>query len=118
MKAQIRRLHSPDVHDLVHWIPSDPACFGFLLQVLIGPADTTGEESFDFVVCTPEWLRQAHGEAAVILARHQVLVFRYDFPAIETALRCLVSSVEGRSWRELARELSRYGKWEFEDYSE
>jgi hypothetical protein len=118
MRAEIRRFHSPDVHDLVRWAPPDPACFGFLLQVLIGPADSVGEESFDFVVCTPDWLRRKHGERAVILPRHHVQVFTYDFQAIDMTLRSFVSSVEGASWQDLANELSRYGKWEFEDYKE
>ena len=116
MKARIRRFHSPDVHDLARWVPSEPSCFGFLLQVLVGPADGDGNESFDFVVCTPEWLRQKYGQDAVIVAKHHLLVFRYDFRAIESAIHSLVSSIEGGSWSELARQLSRYGRWEFEDY--
>jgi hypothetical protein len=109
-------MHSPEVHDLAGWVPSEPSCFGFLLQLLVGPDESDGEESFDFVVCTPEWLRQKYGESAAIMARHHLLVFKYDFDAIETALRSLVASLEGGSWPELARQLSRYGKWEFEDY--
>lgn len=118
MKAEIRGLQSPDIPDLARWVPPDPACFGFLLQVLVGPADSAGEESFDLVVCTPEWLRRKYGEHGVLLARHHMLIFRYDFEAIRSTLHHLVSSLHGRDWRELASVLSRYGKWELEDFRE
>lgn len=115
MKAEIRRFHSPDVFDLVHWVPPEPLCFGFLLQVFIGPVGSPGEESFDFLVCSPEWLRREHGGEAVLLLRHHVLVFCYDFETIKAFLESFVSTIEAPSWAELARRLSRFGKWEFED---
>lgn len=44
-------------------LPSDPAEFFRLAQLLVGPADGPGEESFDVTVCTPEWLSAACREA-------------------------------------------------------
>src|SRR5687768_17385615 len=110
MRAQIREFDSPDVCDLPGWIPPEPDCFGFLLTVIAGPADTAGEETFDFVVCTPEWLRRTHGETSNIIARHHLLVFRYDFDSIRATLSSLVASLEGETWDELGAKLARYGK--------
>ncbi|HEX4499328.1 MAG TPA: immunity 8 family protein [Thermoanaerobaculia bacterium] len=118
MKATIRRFHSPDVYDLEGWVPADPACFGFLLQALIGPADGEGEESFDFIVCSPEWLKEKYGEAGVILGRHHIIMFDYNFEHLRRTLESLVARIEGKDWRGLATRIARYGAWEFEDYSE
>lgn len=118
MKATIRRFHSPDVPDLDSWTPPDPTCFGFLLQVLVGPQNAEGEESFDFVVCTPDWLKEKHGERAIILGRHHVLLFEYDLEGIKKALAEIEARASGNSWRDVASEIARYGRWEFEDYGE
>lgn len=116
MRAVIRRLHSPDVHDLDAWTPDDGACFGLLVQVLVGPRDGEGEESFDFTVCSPEWLAQEHGKDAAVLGRHHLLLFDYDIKKVRKAIESVVNSAEGSDWREVASQIARHGKWEFEDY--
>ena len=118
MKAQVRRFHSPDVDDLSGWVPPCPKKFGILLQVLIGPEGQDGEESFDFVVCTPEWLREKHTNQGVIFGRHHVLVFGYHFERIQAAIIAMVENATGDDWIGLAQGISRYGCWEFEDYSD
>lgn len=118
MKAAIRHFHSPDIEDLNSWSPPDPTCFGFLLQVLIGPQGAEGEESFDFVVCTPAWLMEKHGIEAMVFGRHHLLLFEYDFGRIKESITEIVSRAAGDSWREVALWLARYGRWEFEDYDE
>ncbi len=116
MRAAIRRLHSPDVHDLEAWTPADEGCFGFLVQAIVGPRDGAGEESFDFTVCSPEWLAQMHGRDAAVLGRHHILLFAFDFGKVRDRIESVVNSAEGRDWREVANQIARHGKWEFEDY--
>ena len=118
MRAAIREFFSPDVSGLEGWIPPDPTCFGILLQVFIGPLGGQGYESFDFVVCTPEWLRRKYGDDGVILCRHYILVFEFNLKRIAARIESLVASVEGGDWNEIASKLARYGHWEFEDYTE
>lgn len=115
-RAVVKALHSPDVHDLEGWVPPESDCFAFLLQVMAGPADGPGEESFDFVVATPEWLRRKHGEDGVIVGRHLLLVFRYDFERLVATVESIVTSIEGVDWSEVGERLGRFGHWEFEDY--
>lgn len=116
MKAEIKRLHSPDVSELHTWLPEDPACFGFLLQVMVGPAGGDGEESFDFLVCSPAWLRRKYGADAVVRGRHQLLLFSYDFDRLVSAVAKIVEEADGETWDEVASKISRYGGWEFEDF--
>lgn len=115
-RAVVKALHSPDVYDLQGWVPPESDCFAFLLQVMVGSADGPGEESFDFVVATPEWLRRKYGEDAVIVGRPHLLVFRYDFKRLVSTVKSLVASIEGADWSEFGEKLGRFGHWEFEDY--
>jgi hypothetical protein len=55
VRAMLRDLIlSPDPRTL----PGDPAGFVFGVQLLVGPADGPGEESFELTVCSPEWLAE------------------------------------------------------------
>jgi hypothetical protein len=118
MRAFLRRLHSPDVEDLESYRPERPDEFGFLLQIFAGPEDGQGEESFDVVVCTPRWLERKHGRQDVVVGRHHLIVFEYDYDRLVKVIELYCESSEGKSWRDVAQKLSRLGKWEFEDYSE
>lgn len=118
MRAVVRRLHSPDVHDLEAWAPEDSGCFGLLVQAFVGPRGGEGEESFDFIVCSPEWLARKHGKDAAVLGRHHLLLFKYDIEKIRKAIESVVERAEGSDWEEVAGKIARYGQWEFEDYRE
>ena len=53
MRAELKSLHSPDADPLRDFAPVGP--FGLLVQAMIGPHEQEGYESFDFMLCTPEW---------------------------------------------------------------
>ena len=118
MRAALRRLHSPDVFDLVNYQPDPADDFGFLLQALVGPEGGVGEESFDFVVCTPKWLERRRKKSDVIFGRHHLIMFEYDYDRLLRTIEHLCDSAEGNSWDEIATKLARFGKWEFEDYKD
>jgi hypothetical protein len=88
-----------------------------LLQIIAGPADDEGEESFDVELCTPKWISNTYTENDLIVGRHMMIVLRYDFRLIEKNIRQLVSECEGNNWNEVANKLGRIGRWEFEDYN-
>ena len=116
MRAELRRLHSPDIDDLVSYAPSQGATFAFLLQVMAGPQGREGEESFDVFVCTPEWLKQNQRRTDLVVGRHYLIVLEYNYERLRSFIAAYCSECSGETWQEVAQRLGRLGKWEFEDY--
>lgn len=100
-------------------LTDDPAEFSLLARMIVGPADTPGEESFDVTVCTPEWLAGACSQAGGILnpRHHLVITFdEFDQRALGAWLSARVEAVVADSCSEIGERLGRLGHWEFEDY--
>ena len=116
MRGQLKRLHSPDIDNLVSGIPRGSDDFGFLLQVMAGPKGQEGEESFDVFVCTPAWLEKNRSQTDLIVGRHYLIVFEYDYERLFGFINTYCSQCSGETWQEVAQQLGRLGKWEFEDY--
>ncbi|MHB0935257.1 MAG: immunity 8 family protein [Armatimonadota bacterium] len=116
MKATVKDFYSPDISDLQAFTPSESDCFGFLLQVLVGPENESGEESFGVVVVTPKWLQSQHRVEDIIIGRHYLIVFEYNYQRITEFIASFVSRCSGSSWDEIANKVGRLGMWEFEDY--
>jgi hypothetical protein len=83
---------------------------------MIGPLGSPGEESFDIFVCTPDWLTKNHSQNEVVLGLHHLVVFNYDIKALTKFIRGFIAHCEGDSWADLAAQLSRLGRWEFDGY--
>lgn len=115
MKAAVKRFHSPDA-DLESYTPTDAGDVGVLVQIMAGPADRPGEESFDVVVCTPRWLAGRADADGPIIGRHHLVVEAWDWPRIRAFLTDEVETHEAPTWQELAGLIGRVGRWEFEDY--
>lgn len=116
MRPALRLLQSPDIADLVNYRPPDGGRFGFLLRILVGPENGPGDESFDVLVCTPLWLLERHSRDEIIEGRHMLIMFEYDYPRLEEFVRAKVVDAAGSTWEDVAVRLSRFGRWEFEDY--
>lgn len=114
MKPSLRRLHSPDVMDLRKFVPSKPA-FAILVQLLVGPSDGPGEESFDMLVCSPEWLRQ---QSRAVIGRHHLIVPSYSYDDLVVFVEDYLQGCDGVSWQDVAAKVGRLARWEFEDYRE
>src|SRR5260221_6324103 len=117
MQAEIHYLHTPDI-DPDTFAPDDPERFAFLVQMHAGPAGGKGEESFDFEVCTPGWLLERARREGPMNGRHLVIIDTFNWPALQSYFQRLVSPCPGSDWHEVATKLSRYGHWEFEDYTQ
>lgn len=115
MKAEVKRLHSPDIQDLTNHNPLSEDNFCFLVQVLVGPAGSEGEESFDLLVCTAKGLAEKLEVEPSIFGHAYLFVKSYDFDELQQAVKRRFE-ISGSNWNEITSKLSRLGKWEFEDY--
>ncbi len=84
--------------------------------MLIGPDGGEGEEAFDVQIVTPGWLEERCASEGLAAGDGRLLVFDYDWPRIEAYLQRRVASCTGSDWREVAQKLSRFSRWEFDDY--
>jgi hypothetical protein len=116
VRASLRRLHSPDAPDLKSFTPSDPSDFAILVQAMIGPTDGEGEESFDFVLCTPHWIAREMQTRDHRWGRATLVVPRYAYEMLERAVVALCGRAQGDDWPQVAVLLNRWMTWEFEDY--
>jgi hypothetical protein len=116
MRAELRRMHSPDVPDIRAWSPDqgEPA---ILVQLMVGPEGQPGEESFEVTLCTAEWLAQRARSEQIVDCRHHVVVGEYGFDDVERYFQRRVAACEGPTWQDVAAKVGRLGRWEFEDYS-
>lgn len=118
MKAELKRLHSPDADDLRAVAPDPNRPFSLFVQAMVGPAGHDGEESFDFVVCTPAWLREKVEATGPLPGHHHLVVAAYDYDGLERFVRAFCEQCEGATWQEVAAKVGQLGRWEFDDYRE
>jgi hypothetical protein len=115
MRAAVRHFISPDV-DLENFHPDDPENFSFLLQAIVGPVDSEGDESLQMIVCTPAYLRSRLDTETVIFGRPYVIVGSPGLSRILGSIKASIERIDGRDWGEVAKKLARLGIWEFEDF--
>lgn len=118
MRAEVKQLYSLDVDDLTAYSPEENDLFSFNLRIIVGPQGQPGEESFDVQVCTPKWFLRQFAREEVIIGRHFLIVFEYDFNRIRKTIETFCEKCTGETWTEVAEKVGRLGHWEFEDYRE
>ena len=92
MRAGIKYLYSPDINgDLREYNPLRNDNFSFLLQMIVGPKDAEGEESFELNVCTPQWLMTNLQNDSILFGRHRLIVLEFNY---ERIVRHLTKYVE------------------------
>ena len=114
MRAALRAIDCYQISDIAAWRPGGPD-FGIMVQLLVGPAEGPGEESFDVTVCTGGWLA-ARAVSGPVDARHHTVVDSFNWPALRRHFRKRVEACTGKDWSEVAAKVARIGHWEFEDY--
>jgi hypothetical protein len=115
MRAVIRSIYSSDL-DVESYQPIDPFDDGQWIRLLIGPSDGPGEESFDVLVCTADWLAREIERDGMQLIRHTLVMDSFDLRRAMARLRHEVSLASGATWEELVLSLVQIGRWEFDGY--
>jgi len=118
VQAELRGFYSPDIAELESYRPEDGQSFNISITAFIGPADGPGEEMFQFTVCTAEWMHANPPPKGFQFMRSTILLSRWDYSTLERALTDLCAHTSADDWPTLAMRLSRYGHWEYEDYTE
>lgn len=116
MRCELRHLHSPDAQDLESYRPTDASSFSILIQAMIGPSGGAGEESFSFVLCTPEYVATELADGGYRWGHSVLLVPRYNYRVLLDAVQRVCHGVEGETWHDIATKLGHYFSWEFADY--
>ena len=114
MIAEVKSIDLIDHENWAYW-PDDIEDFCVAAEAMIGPLGEDGAEILSFEVCTPKWFAKNRlGSAA--FARNIVFVSEYDEQAVKDLVYEIARKADGSSWNEVANKLSRYLRWEFEDY--
>ncbi len=117
MKAILKDLYCIDnTQRLEEYSPPKIDNFGFWIRLIVGEMTMGGEESFDVMICTPQWLSANYKKTDIIIGRHFLIVFEYNYQRIYNKLKELIESLEAENWDDIGMLIGRIGKWEFEDY--
>ena len=117
MRAILKEIYSLELtHPLEEFWPNDESNFGISVRLMIGVEGEAESESFDILVCTPDWIKCQYSEDKCVWGRHMLIVLEYDFNLIKREIEHYIESCTGVNWQLIAQKLSRMGAWEFEDY--
>lgn len=117
MRAQLKSIDSADIVDFDTYHPADNRCFTFPIEMVIGYEGFDGGDLFQMTVCTPEWIALENWQDIAIAGTALLIVFEYDWPAIQSRIENLVSDHIADDWPKLAQKLSRFAEWQFADYT-
>ena len=120
MRAKLFRVESPGIDDLSIYLPKNKENFSILIEVAVGyeGQKKEGGDIFGFQIYTPQWLISNYSPNEVIIPRHSLIIFEYNYDSIYQRIKKIIESCTGESWDEISQKISRYGYWEFEDYQE
>lgn len=96
----------------------DPQRFHVTIRAMIGPDPGKGEESFDFCVCSQEWINDEIQQRRYVVAHRLMVISHWNVELVKRGINETISSLVADSWKELAKKLSVFASWEFEDYPE
>jgi Immunity protein 8 len=117
MKAKLKEMYSLELaQPLEEFWPDDESNFGISIRLMIGSEDNSGSESFDILVCTPDWIKTQYADEKCVWGRHMLIVLEYDLELIRQEVDRYIAGCTGEDWQAIARKLSSMGAWEFEGY--
>lgn len=116
MKPVLRAAFSPDTSDLESFDPPVDGPWSVFVQLLVGPSDSEGEESFGVTICNGAWLDEKARERPAVVGRHHIIMSEFDWGAARDFVVSYLDRCVGETWQAVAEQVARLGHWEFEDY--
>jgi hypothetical protein len=116
VRAVIRRYFYSDNDDLSVYEADAPQVFGYNLTFAIGVEDSEGEDFFEVLVASAEYLAQRYTDQDASFLRHVIIAADHNVPVAVNLMTNYLSSLDEDSWEKLAAKINRVARWEFEDY--
>ena len=110
---EIKNMISPDLNRPA--LPTEPSNCSVFIETTIGPKGLDGEEMFSFMVATPSSLTS---ETRFRRGRGLLIVPLFSWETVDLALARLLAQCARPSWSEVAQELNKNLRWEFDNYQE
>lgn len=128
VQAVLNRISFEDYRGPDHWF-DDPKDFCVIADMQIAGKEMDGGDLFSLTICSPKWFdnniirpqtqHASHDRRSCsVFGRHHLFVDEFNEVEIAKTVHELIRSVRGHDWNEVAQKLSRYLRWEFEDYQE
>lgn len=102
--------------DLETYLPDDLENFGLWINFRAGPSDSEGAHDYQLLVCTPEWLKNEYKSSKAVWGYGILIVFEYDLNMIKLEIDNRIESCAGENWHVIAKKISKFAAWEYEDY--
>jgi len=121
LRAELRELyvlHDNAYRTVEEFTPDDPTCFRVEVTAAIGPATLTGEEEFEFVLGTPNWLASEPLEQGFRWGQDHLFVDAWDPILVRRLFHDLCHQTQGGDWTTIAMKLSHFGRWQYDSYRE
>lgn len=119
MRAELISLDMNSDIALEDYRPENSECFGFWLTATIGADSDShkGADNFQIFICNQEWLEKEMNSERMELDRYLSIENGYDLNLISAAIKKSVANCEGDDWMGIVEQISKFGLWEFADYS-
>jgi Immunity protein 8 len=117
MKVSIKHAFSADVegNDVIFhfekqagYAAKNPHNLEFLLDLTIGPSDSTSADIFDVIITTE------HKPSKISEGSKWIHIEKYDWDTLRATILGIIDSCEGRNWYECVMKLKKYFNWEYE----
>ncbi len=114
MKATLKYIHCPDAIDLETYIPVDNHNFGLFFQLIVGSdAYDNGDDWFNLMVCSPNWLESYIIELnSPISGCNYLFAKEYNFEVIFTYITNFINQIEADNLNDLYDRIGTLAMYE------
>ena len=106
MMPELKWMFSPDV-EIETFAPEEGAPWGFLLQIGLAPPGIDGADSFDVIVCSPDWIPLHYGSDAIVDGRFHLIMATYSEAILKSYIERTARNSAAPTWNEV---VDRFGQ--------